>query len=505
MAKPISVSFTSAAGHPGEGALRVAWQGLDERRDLALLIFTETPGLAISGGQLTAGGGASPVLPLSGATGAIELRVTMAAGSTPDACDLTYVLCDEAMPIDRVDANLGDDLPAELDAPSSQRTSRVDGVLLVRRDPNASSPRFRLLLATSGKLIGKRFADLGLLCFRTSVDDAGNGKPLGEFMAEYGERDSSRLPESEYERRGRELWAILPPEFHARYWADDSDLFRLFALGEHGEASTLLIASDDWYFPWEAVAPAPEDEPATPESLSLFGKRAAMSRWQLRDEPPALIEINSAFGWYSGTQGITAGQSTQECSHASAFAETVKPGLSFTPDMGNAPDGFVVSRMREHANGMGHLRAHGAPDRIFTSDFGGVTPAEFRLIVEGQRPRPVFPKFLFVNACSLANDERRDQAQPAGERIYDPKGGFVAALVAGGTQALVTTYWGINLTQGVHVVERYYKGLEEQAGLAESMRRIRFGSLTNGDISRSSTPLAYMVVGHPLARIVSAA
>lgn len=509
MAERITVSFSAGALPGGTGSLKVTWEDLDRRRDLALLIVAgKDRGFEIPDAAAQVAGGILGVVGLGGGSGSAEVDVKTPIGPAPSGSDLTLLICDGPMPIDRAGIDTSPAAGARdirLEAPSSQHSERVDGILLVCQSPGAASPAYDLVLAKPGAPLMDRFVHLGVLQYKSAESDPGSGRPLGKILSEYGAINAQHVPEATFEERGHELWEILPSEFRQRYWQAE-DLRSLFTRAANGEARTLLIASDDWHFPWEIVAPkAIPGSIASSEELGLLGKRAAISRWRLGDEPPARIAISRAMAWYSDAGGTGGLAGMLERDHVKAYAGTFGTSVPFSPEAGQRTPAQVASLLNANKTGSAHLRAHGSPDMIFTNDVPeGVSPAVLRDLVNRDRSDPPFPQFIFINACAVAGNGGGAATEVQVASDYDPAGGFAEALLSGGCSGVVLTYWAINLTHCIDVAKAFYDELGRNGSLAEAMRSVRQRSLETRLLPKSSTPLAYMVVGHPAAKIVAA-
>ncbi len=274
---------------------------------------------------------------------------------------------------------------------------------------------------------------------------------------------------------------------------------------------TLLLLTQETRVPWElALLP---DEPGSDGTgpLRLIGTEFIVSRWVLDDDnlpplPPHEIrshDIVAVFGDYAGTM-------VAELPFAKQEAEWLRQrhGIPIPASRANLVK-LLNDQQQDDAGerltpGILHFAGHGEAARPNT-------PSSFIVLNDGSNMSstaflnaPLLKKnapLVFLNACQLG----------AGTSSLGQPGGFAVVFVRARCSAVIAPLWSVNDQVAHDIATHFYEntlGLDTgpRKSVAEAMREARLARFTDVQVPdrdgatttrRTSTPLAYLVYGHP--------
>ena len=283
---------------------------------------------------------------------------------------------------------------------------------------------------------------------------------------------------------GLNLWNdLIPPDLQALFQAN----WTAWA------AATLLLISDEPYFPWELLRPYNQADSWEGET---WCEHFRLARWLRRDPqtrvvagPPAQITVRALACLAPVTDTLPA--TAAECAGLQALA--VGRGVR---DVSPAIPTEAAVRTLLGAGGFDwlHLATHGtfdptAPDSETTVRLaagGSLTPSAFVGPAIERFLRTARPGF-FLNACH------------SGREGWALTGldGWAARLVRLGAGTFIGPLWTVGDASAGQFAEAFYREVQTQL-LADALRRARQTVAAPTD----STYLAYSLYGHPNARVV---
>lgn len=496
-AQRIKAAFARRPPIVGPSTLDLEWSFVSGR-DLSLLIVAgEESGFEVVDPTARVDDGRLGVVDLSRGPGRATVAIEAPEGSIAPGSGFAVFICEGAEPIGRLNLDLALTQPSinprstDWTLPDPVEPARLDGVLMVCR---ATGAGFDLVVGDPGRSIPERFAHLGLLRYRRDGDD--DASPLRSILHRYGLLNFHPTPLAVFDELGNRLWDLLPDRFKQRYW--QSDLLRpLFTARPGGGAPAILILTDDWVFPWEMVTPTAGAAGANATDLLMLGRRAAIGHWRLGERAPTEVLVDRGSSWNSEVAGAGGISGDKETTRIGKFAAAFSPPLSFEGSKRPLRLEQFGELLHGSAGGWLHIRTHGTHNAIFINQFNEpgviekIGPPEIQGLIDAD---PNLPAFIFINACATDGEQA-----PAPSLV--PQRRLAETLISGGSQGLVLTYWTINLTHGLRTVESFYTSLDGRASPAEAARVERDNALATGSSRRGTTPMAYVVYGHPSATV----
>lgn len=337
-------------------------------------------------------------------------------------------------------------------------------------------------------------------------DGVGGGFSLPAFLKGDGDDDyplPSNWPQDVAGRAASCLRDKLPAPCRA-FLVD-----RFATVDPAAPAPTLLVSTDDLLFPWELVRVTPDGAP-TPR---LLGQVAAVGRWLHHKPLPGDVRVRRAVAIAPESETISpSGQLDRDtlAGEESDLVGTFAAGVAATYErMGLCTIPSVIEALDSTDFQLLHLRSHGTkygvqlapPDGTFRRAVFSLRPKHLPgWDAERERRRP----FVFVNVCGGAFLES--------ER-------WLEALLDYGCGAAVVTLWNVASDLSKVVAARCYDRLATGDGIAEAIRSARALYALDGvahaaDLAlppvildamrKNPTPLSYIVLGHPAAKVVRA-
>ena len=270
-------------------------------------------------------------------------------------------------------------------------------------------------------------------------------------------------------------------------------LERHLAQGGTEEDFTILFITADTHIPWELM---PVSEEVTGEKMPrLLGSAHRVGRWLLEvglPIPEARLELHGfvlAAPTYSNDP-LPEAQKEREF-----IVSNYKPYV-----LADNPDNFIDFLKTGHpTNGAGifHFAGHGdcctdplrrnwlvLTDRKALYDIGSASTDL------GNRLGKLCPTLAFFNACKVG----RESPGPLGSN-----GGWARALLSQQYKSYLGPLWSVYDEHARDISQTFYTlALDENLPLGEVVRRIRERFSKD---NRLFTYLAYLYLGHPLARI----
>lgn len=355
-------------------------------------------------------------------------------------------------------------------------------MLFIAYERYADQPRLTFTLFRGGE-VGRTFHPVAL-----------EGDPQTHAAALYakltGMASNRALPPDDVDRKlrifGRNLWRdLIPDDLKAVYAAE-----RLAWRGK-----SLLIVSDEPYFPWELVWPydaAGAWGDADPWCTSL-----RLTRWLRRDDqgngheaPPGRLSLHGLACLAPTTSNLPMAQEER------VFLQKLAAERKLDDLSPAAPARVAVLDLLEGGGyGWVHAATHGrfdadVPDpgtaiRLQGSDL--LAPED--LVgpeIEGYigRARPAF----FFNVC------HGGQQGWALTRL----GGWANRLVSAGAGLFIAPLWSVTDANALTFAEKFYAMLATGETVGEAARAGRLAARAAGD----PTWLAYSIYAHPNARVV---
>ncbi len=315
-----------------------------------------------------------------------------------------------------------------------------------------------------------------------------------------------RLVYTELRGAGQNVFRSVPPPVREA-------LRRVAARSTPERPATVLLYSDDPYYPWE-LAVDPDGWPSHVGTASPFlGAHVAISRWLLSDEPPppptpgttAGLEIGPVALVTAHYEGVTAWpllpEAEQEVRDLAALfgadATVVDPTVdAFLDVLGGVPPVDLV-----------HVALHGKYDAqgLQTGLVLLRTERDARAGTERRVPEIVsdtvvaayeLPRraFVYLNACQTAAGD---------DAVFGTYGGLAAAFTKAGAGGVVAPLWNVDDTTASTVAARFYaQTLGPGApSVAEVLRRIRADYTEEAVRARApgvdATLVAFQLFGHP--------
>lgn len=294
------------------------------------------------------------------------------------------------------------------------------------------------------------------------------------------------LPANDIDRHiknfGENLWRDLIPEKLKDIYQDDR-------LAWHGQ--TLLIVSDEPYFPWELVWPYGGDW----EDTGPWCETILLTRWLRRDykgngndAPPRGLHIQSLVCIALGS-GLRYAQEEMDFIAQIASAKNLKLITPLPPSWAN-----VLKVLEGGEYEWLHAATHGdfypedpeADSAIWLQDGHALTPQDLIGTKIEHYIKKHHPAFVF-NACHAGR-----QAW-ALTRI----GGWANRLISIGAGLFLAPLWTVSDDLASQFAKVFYKHLLDGKTVAESVREARKSIKQEGD----PTWLAYSVYAHPNAKI----
>jgi len=283
---------------------------------------------------------------------------------------------------------------------------------------------------------------------------------------------------------GLNLWNdLIPPDLQTLFqanWAAWS-------------TATMLLISDEPYFPWELLRPYNQTDDWEGET---WCEHFCLARWLRRDPqthvvagPPAQITIRALACLAPVADALPA--TAAECAWLRALA--VGRGVS---DLSPAAPTEAAVRALLASGGFGwlHLATHGSFGPTAPASDATVRLAAGGTLTPGAFVGPAIERFLrtarpgfFLNACH------------SGREGWALTGldGWAARLVRLGAGAFIGPLWTVGDRSAAQFAEAFYREVQTRP-LAAALRRARQAVAAPTD----STYLAYSLYGHPNARVV---
>jgi len=294
------------------------------------------------------------------------------------------------------------------------------------------------------------------------------------------------LPPEDIERRikqfGQNLWKELIPDELKEVYASEQ---------EEWQNHTLLIVSDEPYFPWELVWPYGSDW----QDEGFWCETTLLTRWLRRDaqgnghESPPIWMPLEAFACIAPTDSkLPAAQDQYQY-----ILDMVK--TSQLKDLAPSPPSWsnVMDLLEGGGYNWFHAAAHGnfypeSPDTdsaIWLQDNHALTPTNFVGSEIEKYIKDLRPGFVF-NACHGA---RQGWAMT---RL----GGWANRLISIGAGVFLAPLWTVTDKLALEFTKSLYSNLLEYKTVAEAVRSSHIAKRRIGD----PTWLAYSVYSHPNAR-----
>ncbi|MBK6433292.1 CHAT domain-containing protein [Candidatus Amarolinea dominans] len=301
------------------------------------------------------------------------------------------------------------------------------------------------------------------------------------------------LPAADAERRlrslGQNLWkSLIPADLKAVYEHER---------GAWRDASMLLV-SDEPYFPWELLWPYGEgwqDPDEGPWCLTL-----RLTRWLRRDEqgnghdgPPTTLSLRRLACLAPTDSGLNYAQ--DECDHlrsqiAGRGLRDASPTAATWSDTLDLLEGGDFDWLHVAAHGSFYSDTPDLDAALWLQDGRSLTPDSIvgpaiEAHLKRQRPGFVF------NAC---HGSRQGWALTG-------LGGWANRLISSGAGLFLAPLWTVTDRQAAHFAVTFYERLFAGDAVADAVRQARLAARQVGD----PTWLAYSVYAHPNARLVAGA
>lgn len=270
-------------------------------------------------------------------------------------------------------------------------------------------------------------------------------------------------------------------------------LDRHLAQGRTAEEFTILFRTADTHIPWELMPVA--DELSDGRFPLLLGTAHRVGRWLLEVGSPA---PDNALRLEGFTLAVPSYEN-DALPEAEKEAETIKKYRPFVlpPDEPQAFIQFMATGRPTDGTGILHFAGHGDcctdPNRLnwlLLTNKQEMYPCTVAADDEYNCLGKLRPTLAFFNACNVG----RSAPGPLGSN-----GGWGRALLHQQYKGYVGPLWSVFDRHARDISQSFYRlALEEQLPLGEVMRRIR---AKFSEDNRLFTYLAYLYLGHPLAKI----
>ena len=402
-------------------------------------------------------------------------------------------------------------VPLEITTQETSTTIGTSGTQALRIDPNTTPPDLMLYVAF------ERFGAQSALVFtlfrhgevgRTfhpvplSSDPLTQSARLYQSVTELTDQidptakvvllQRRMLSSEDVDRRlkrfGQNLWRELFPDDLKALYGQERDDWR---------GKSLLIVSDEPYFPWELVLPYKSGEWEDDEPWCT---RLRLTRWLRRDAhgngheaPPGHLELNAVACFAPIDSGLVFAE--QEL----AFLTTLirSHNLSdLSPVLATRNE--LLSLLERGGYDWIHLAAHG--------NFYSVTP-DMDSAIWLQNDRPLTPTDIVGSAIEGHIHQHRPafvfNACHSGRQGWALNGlaGWANRLISTGASLFLAPLWAVTDAQAMLFAKTFYQELFAGQTVGEAVRQARLAAQRAGD----PTWLAYSVYAHPNARMAISA
>jgi hypothetical protein len=297
------------------------------------------------------------------------------------------------------------------------------------------------------------------------------------------------LPRADIDRRvkqfGQNLWRTLIPE----------DLKAVYAKEREGwRDESLLVVSDEPYFPWELVWPY---APGSWEDEAPWCIRMRFARWLRRDAegnghvgPPELIRVKRIACLAPTDSALKAAHEERRRVQQFIRERKLVDASPLSQTWGTTIDLLEKGRfdwLHLASHGSFHLASPDADSAVWLEGGRPLTPDAFvGAAIEEQigQYRPAF----FFNACEVAQQGW----------TLNRLGGWANRLLSQGASFFLAPLWSVTDSCALEFATTLYHELERGQRLAGAVREARLAARRAGD----PTWLAYSLYGHPEAQVV---
>ena len=328
-------------------------------------------------------------------------------------------------------------------------------------------------------------------------------------VRELGQVDGS--PSARFQVAGiaTEVATIMPGWFWrvlGQVWRIAKDADRL---------PTLLFVSQESAVPWELAATdedfVPDRTLTDPEAPQLLGAQVIMGRWlppgsgtpfggrSPSASPAETMSVDSLVVMVGEFDARTGWRPLKDAIDEGRELTARYPSVWLKADEANVTallSGQLTDRGRPVRGQVLHIVSHGEVDPDLPMNSGVILSDSRRRLNESMVAHSDFTRatapLVFLNCSQLAT--------PASGALVE--GGLAAAFIREGARAFIAPLWNVNDTLAKDVALTFYEEtLAKGRRVGEVMRELRARFSTAFPDRDQTTPLAYVLYGHPNLRL----